>query len=610
VERQSNEEGDFVEKTDEISETEIKDPDTGETVRGFEETQTTRGIDMPGEQIPEELKDIRQRLAGEPPLAARDDGGRNRRNTVSVRLGRTSVMATPDAPLWWAIEESTKRLSFNNYFAFMDYVLCGGDLPREAVPVGEDAAIVAELVSLRDRVQNKNRTLKERRFLPFTDTDAYRLLKVATEAFVSVNCAVLPFYGDGEGKRERRWWDRADLVEVFDGKDITADLDRIREAWYRDYLRQVNGTNALVLPYLAIIRRKLSDANIKSAIFRDDDGRGKARQHEERCYGIIRDKLISPCLIELIWSYWHEQGMLVQTMNAISRRFQNIHGPADQDPLSMMELDPLRPLNNLLWGYIQDEQHRLTLLRRAYEYDHHYGLTLEGKAVPPLRTADSRSKFLDSFHNLLYLCSVFHKQDDDTTVVSDAFPILIALRDLHMQLVEGAHNQFGDLPSTARVEMLMQEWLLARPEFREILPTRIMVDYPEPWMDRVDAMKRLQGWPGANVMHFRDLGRYGEQILLTIRFGNWNEAERDQAKVWARYWRSQAQSYIHAYRIVTGVDLTADVTQPQQRSLITTQPAVLLRTPLPGAAQAAPQLPPPSAPSGARFRERRAARNS
>jgi hypothetical protein len=31
-----------------------------------------------------------------------------------------------------------------------------------------------------------------------------------------------------------------------------------------------------------------------------------------------------PCLIELIWSYWMEEGMLVQTMNGIAQRFQNV----------------------------------------------------------------------------------------------------------------------------------------------------------------------------------------------------------------------------------------------------------------------------------------------
>ena len=51
---------------------------------------------------------------------------------------------------------------------------------------------------------------------------------------------------------------------------------------------------------------------------------------------------------------------------------------------------------------------------------------------------------------------------------------------------------------------------------REFIGGRVMVAYPEPWMDRVDAMKTLQGWTDTNITHFRDLGVYGEQILLTI----------------------------------------------------------------------------------------------
>ena len=29
---------------------------------------------------------------------------------------------------------------------------------------------------------------------------------------------------------------------------------------------------------------------------------------------------------------------------------------------------------------------------------------------------------------------------------------------------------------------------------------------------------------------------------------------------WARYWRAEVQGYLHAYRSVTGVDLSLDVT--------------------------------------------------
>jgi hypothetical protein len=270
--------------------------------------------------------------------------------------------------------------------------------------------------------------------------------------------------------------------------------------------------------------------------------------------------------------------MLVQTLNAISRRFQNVAGPAVPDPLAMLEIDPLRPLNNLLWGYIQDEQHRLNVVRRAYEYNHLYGLRLYGKAVPEMRPADSRSKFIEAFHNLLYLCSVFYKQDDDTTRVSDGFPLLNALREVHLILSQGAHNRFGDLPSTARQEMLIQQWLLARPEFREFLPTRIMVAYPEAWMDRVDAMKTLQGWTDVAVLHFRDLGLFGEQIVLSIRFGAWNDVNDPvQAVNWARFWRAEIQRYTYSYRTVTGVDLTAELTDTRRAADRYILPSVHLR---------------------------------
>jgi hypothetical protein len=223
-------------------------------------------------------------------------------------------------------------------------------------------------------------------------------------------------------------------------------------------------------------------------------------------------------------------------------------------------------MSNLLWGYIQDELQRLTVPRRAYEYSHHYGLTLYGKAVPPMRPADNRSKFIEAFHNLLYRCSVFFKEDDDTTVLADGFALLQSLKEVHLLLAEGAHNQFGDLPWTARVEMLIQQWLLARPEVREFLPGRIMVPYTEKWMGQVDALKRLQGWTDVSVTHFRDLGVYGEQILLSVRYQVWIlENEPAQAINWARYWRPEIQAYLHAYRAATGIDLAVepvDITSP------------------------------------------------
>ena len=174
--------------------------------------------------------------------------------------------------------------------------------------------------------------------------------------------------------------------------------------------------------------------------------------------------------------------------------------------------------------------------------------------------ADPRSKFIEAFHTLLNLASRFYKQADDVTVVPDGFPVLNGLRETHLILGEGAGNQYGDLPSTSRAEMLMEQWLLARPEFRDFLPSRTMVAYPAPWMDRVSALNQLLGYTNTSVLHFNYLAIYGEKILLSIRFGNWaNTAiSSHNAANWAHFWRKEIQGYIHAYRAVTGVDLSAD----------------------------------------------------
>jgi hypothetical protein len=106
-----------------------------------------------------------------------------------------------------------------------------------------------------------------------------------------------------------------------------------------------------------------------------------------------------------------------------------------------------------------------------------------------------------------------------------------------------------------------------------------MVPYPEEWMDRVDGVKAMAGWTDVSVVHFHDLGVYGEQIVLSVRYGAWSltTATAAQAANWARYWRNEIQGYIHAYRAATGVDLTADVANVQEAVRRYTVPSVLLR---------------------------------
>jgi len=447
---------------------------------------------------------------------------------VSVTLQRAAAPPTSDQALWVAIRNSTNALGFENYSRFIEAVVCGersdqpGDQPLET-----------------KHTRHTLRKVKRRTALPFPNVDRYRLLKAATEVFLMIHCGV-------------------DLGD-FTNLDLDEESRRLNrpvqpgdiEAQLRDYLTQVStghGEFLDVLPYLGLIRLKLGDVPIVGS-GGDDEA--------QICYGILAEKLANPCFLELLWSYWQEEGHLAQAMNAISWRFQNRSSAMPgRDPLAGLDIDPLRPLNNLLWGYIQDQQHRLTTRRRAYEYDHHYGLALTSTPRLRVRGADSRSRFIEAFHNLLSLCWEFYKEDDDTTVIADGFSVLNALKETHLLLTEGAHNQYGDLPWTARHEMLMQQWILARPEMREFLPSRIMVAHPEEWMASMDAMNKLQGWSDTSILHFRDLAVFGEQLLLGIRFGAWTVViEPEQGANWARYWRPELQGYIHAFRAVTGIDL-------------------------------------------------------
>ena len=345
------------------------------------------------------------------------------------------------------------------------------------------------------------------------------------------------------------------------------DADDVRQL-RKDYLATLEG-DLKVLPYHKLIVDSLGALPLKKAqiVFGD--------------YGISAAQLFRPVMLELIWSYWHEEGMLVQSMNTISRRFQNRRIPGrGQDPLFRLEIDPLRTVNNLVWGYVQDEWNLLTVQRRAYEYQHEYGISLLGKAIPGFDPADSRPRFLTAFHDLLLTCATFYDADDDTTVVADAFGVLNALKDVHPILAEGAHNQFGDLVWTARSEMLAQQWILSRPEFREFLGGRTMVPYREPWMDRVDTMKQLQGWGDVSVTHFRDLAVFGERLLLSIRYGNWSVINDSRAaENWARFWRPEVKTYMHSYRAVTGVELggRAQETIDVSRDGRYVQPSVHLR---------------------------------
>jgi hypothetical protein len=507
----------------------------------------------------------------------------------NVSLQRTSIEATEDQTLWLSIRNSARAAGFDQYSLFIEAIM-GAQIPQGFAGANPPTGFTQSNGTITGQPNPTWQAIDRRRFsLPFPGVEPYALLKAATEVFVMATASSPAFVNNAN---------LGPLPPGMSANDITARAAFDRQAWERlqepmkvsDLIAEWNAYTRSpnpgvipdgIVPYLRIVGYRLGvpvqgpglDQGTGATDIAGSGTLGSAAPY----YAILQDKITRPAFLELIWSYWHEEGMLVQTMNAIAFRFQNRRsGP--RDPLANLEIDPLRPLNSFLWGWIQDEQHRLSVMRRAYEYDHHYGFSLHGKAVPPPRTADSRTKFVEAFHNLLFQCMKFYNEDDDTTRIADGFPVLNSVREVHILLTEGGHNQYGDLPWNARMEMLMMEWILARPEMREFIGGRPMVAYTEPWMDRVDTMKTLQGWSDTNIMHFRDLGVFGEQILLTIRFGNWNAIIQPQnAANWARFWRAEIQGYIHAYRAVTGVDLTVVPTDAKSGAVRYMPPSYHLR---------------------------------
>ncbi len=103
-------------------------------------------------------------------------------------------------------------------------------------------------------------------------------------------------------------------------------------------------------------------------------------------------------------------------------------------------------------------------------------------------------------------------------------------------------------------------------------------------MDRVDAMKALQGWSDASVINYNDLAIFGEQIILGVRYGSWSTTtDQNQAANWARAWRPAIQRYTHALKIVSSVDLSiADPVEVRTETERLAQGVPSARIPTPG----------------------------
>ncbi len=260
---------------------------------------------------------------------------------MNIRLQRTASDPTLDQALWVAIRNRTRAMSFGRYQEFMNRALRWEERGFE-VPAGLQGPMA-------DRLQRDFNDLGA----DMHGVRAYQTLKLLTETFLLLECGV----------RIERGSDRFRMPFDFGEEAYRLGAPFTLEVM-EDRLRGYLGERAQ-LPYITRV--------VKAAF-------PEVERDGPECR-MIGAQINEPCLIELIWSYWMEEGMLVQTMNAVCQRFQNMRAASDRDALQNLEIDPLRPLNNLLWGYVQDEFNRLTVRRRAYEYAHHYGLTLYGKAT-------------------------------------------------------------------------------------------------------------------------------------------------------------------------------------------------------------------------------------
>ncbi|MBI5517669.1 MAG: hypothetical protein HY909_28115 [Deltaproteobacteria bacterium] len=469
-----------------------------------------------------------------------------------VILTPPNVGALPSDVLWQVILNRSRARSFGRYKRYIDSVFgCESAAPEPDIELNQrlQGASVPN-------VHHPERTPRKRKDSPnFHGREAYEVLKAATNIFMEYECGLwLDVMNDAFPP------DLSLTAGNVDGLRTDRDTNGVLQL-----ITKAGQTRHLTLPYLAIVRERLADLVVK-------DDLPPSRSHDN-CTGPLLSRLANPCLMELLWNYWHEESMMTQTLKLIGYQFQNRDVPKGYAPIRTLKFDALRPLSNLLWGWLQDEYERLSVKRRAHEYAHQYGLALQGAAVRGARPADSRTQFLSAFHELLNKCTVYYDQRDDMTRRADAFPVLNALRELHLVLAEGADNQFGDLTPTARGEALIEQWLLARPELRDFFGNRVMVPYPEDWMDRVDTMKSLQGWSSTSVTHYNLLAVFGEQLLLGVRYGGWMKVvDQAEAGVWADFWRSQVVGYVHAYRAVTGVNLAAR--EVQSRPIDITLPSV------------------------------------
>ena len=245
--------------------------------------------------------------------------------------------------------------------------------------------------------------------------------------------------------------------------------------------------------------------------------------------------------------------MLVQTLNAIARRFQNRRtGRTGATRWPSSRSIRCARSSNLLWGYVQDEPPahrappRLRVRPPVRPDAATAGRSRELRSRPTAaRSSSRRSTTCSTWPRVLQGGRRHHGH-------RRRLPAAERAAGDHLLLAEGAHNQFGDLPSDGAGRDADQQWLLARPEMRDFLaaghgPVQGALDGP----GRHD--EDAAGLDGHQRHALPRPGRFrrADPAVHPLRRLDRRSTTRTAAN-WARYWRPEIQSYMHAYRAATG----------------------------------------------------------
>ncbi|MGR0481512.1 MAG: hypothetical protein ACTFAL_08965 [Candidatus Electronema sp. V4] len=247
------------------------------------------------------------------------------KSVVKVALQRTLSDPTPDQALWAAIRSSTDAVRFERYQQFIEIVFNGdnySNILKKAAKSDNGQGFSGDIALPSPIGLN---LAKLNIYGPYS----YTVLKVATQAFLTLQSGLWPIDGD------LPIW--AKSVSDFLSKDRKIDQEEekqrsfsVESSTFKDKL-SLYMADTCVLPYLDRIAGALLAIGPKD----------KFKDYEKLPYYnyILQYRATNPSLIELIWSYWHEEGMLAQTMNAIALRFQNQRSRPN-DPLAELEIDP------------------------------------------------------------------------------------------------------------------------------------------------------------------------------------------------------------------------------------------------------------------------------